>query len=429
MPQIILGGQTVYHRTEGIIFADGTIQTTAAAGGIPASPWDVFGNGSIVLNSGGTSAAPVTVTSTNQSHLLLIPQGSSDGHLDVQDNGTVLLSANVNGSNAMDDLTKGTWRFYMDVEPVDADARWGIEYNPVANNPSYNPGHFFTVHGDGTIAMGDSDETMNGVVATISQVNGITLSAPNHIIVVQGSTFYGDGSVEISADAASIQLGGDFDSVAGCTFGFDTHDGEFDIGTTGTQGVVGTANSVIRTNGTASFANGGVQIDANGGLKLADYSTIASPMEGQVAYNYTNQTLTCYNGTAWAAVSAFPQVVWSQSFSGLTTPTSPNVPLTSYTIPTSGMYRISANIYPTTLNSGAWLVNVLTGFQQSGQAGSNLTAVSSCQLQAGNANTIPQPSVFSQFNAGVVVKFYTVGISGTESGGVYSVIALVERLG
>jgi hypothetical protein len=129
-----------------------------------------------------------------------------------------------------------------------------------------------------------------------------------------------------------------------------------------------------------------------------------------------------------AATSSYPQVAWSQIFTGLTTPTSPNVPLVSYTIPATGLYRVSADIYPTTLNNGAWLIEVLAGFSQTGQAGSNNLDIAACQLQAGNAGAVPTPSVLVKLSAGAVVKFYTVGISGTMSGGVYSVAVLIERL-
>jgi len=36
-----------------------------------------------------------------------------------------------------------------------------------------------------------------------------------------------------------------------------------------------------------------------GGIRLADYTTISTPVEGQLAYNYTTHVTTYYNGTAW----------------------------------------------------------------------------------------------------------------------------------
>jgi hypothetical protein len=125
----------------------------------------------------------------------------------------------------------------------------------------------------------------------------------------------------------------------------------------------------------------------------------------------------------------YPVVLWSQAFPGLTTPTSPDVPLVTYTIPTTGIYRVSADIYPTTLNSGSWSVEVLAGFSQTSQAGSTDVEVALCQLQAGSASITPGAAALCEFTAGAIVKFYTVNVSGTESGGVYSVVALIERLG
>jgi len=129
-----------------------------------------------------------------------------------------------------------------------------------------------------------------------------------------------------------------------------------------------------------------------------------------------------------AAFAQYPKVVWSNTFAGLTTPTSPNVPLITYTITANGIYRVSADIYPTTLNSGSWVVEVLAGFSQTNQAGITDVDVALCQLQAGSASITPGASAMGQFNVNAVIKFYTVAVSGSESGGVYSVVTLIERL-
>ena len=128
------------------------------------------------------------------------------------------------------------------------------------------------------------------------------------------------------------------------------------------------------------------------------------------------------------ALSVFPTVAWSTVLSALTTPTSPNVPLVSYTILNTGIYRVSADIYPTTLNSGPWLVEVLAGFSQKGEAGYVDVQVALCQLQAGSASITPGASALALFTAGTVVKFYTVSVSGNQNSGVYSVVGLIEQL-
>ena len=128
------------------------------------------------------------------------------------------------------------------------------------------------------------------------------------------------------------------------------------------------------------------------------------------------------------ALSVFPTVAWSTVLSALTTPTSPNVPLVSYTILNTGIYRVSADIYPTTLNSGPWLVEVLAGFSQKGEAGYVDVQVALCQLQAGSASITPGASALALFTAGTVVKFYTVSVSGNQNSGAYSVVGLIEQL-
>jgi hypothetical protein len=128
------------------------------------------------------------------------------------------------------------------------------------------------------------------------------------------------------------------------------------------------------------------------------------------------------------ALSVFPTVAWSTVLSALTTPTSPNVPLVSYTILNTGIYRVSVDIYPTTLNSGPWLVEVLAGFSQKGEAGYVDVQVALCQLQAGSASITPGASALALFTAGTVVKFYTVSVSGNQNSGVYSVVGLIEQL-
>jgi hypothetical protein len=128
------------------------------------------------------------------------------------------------------------------------------------------------------------------------------------------------------------------------------------------------------------------------------------------------------------AYSGKPAVLSTQLLAGLTTPTYP-VGLATYTIPTTGFYRISAGIFPTTLNSGPWSVEILAQFSQSGEAGSNQVQVALCTLAAGSATITPDPSVLCYFNAGASILFNTLTASGSENGGVYSVTIAIEQLG
>jgi len=118
----------------------------------------------------------------------------------------------------------------------------------------------------------------------------------------------------------------------------------------------------------------------------------------------------------------------STLLTGLTTPTSPNVPLVSWTAPAAGLYRLSATIFPTTLNSGAWTVEVVAEFSNKGQAGSNTLVLASCALAAGSAGITPSTPGVVQLASGAVVKFCTVAVSGTMSGGIYSVECIAEAL-
>ena len=53
--------------------------------------------------------------------------------------------------------------------------------------------------------------------------------------------------------------------------------------------------STIGVDGSASFG---------GGVKLADYSSIGLPVEGQIAWDYTNHKQMVYSGSAWETVSS-----------------------------------------------------------------------------------------------------------------------------
>jgi hypothetical protein len=52
------------------------------------------------------------------------------------------------------------------------------------------------------------------------------------------------------------------------------------------------------TGATTDVDVGTYQVSA-GVVKLGDYSTISSPVEGQVAFNYTTHAITYYDGSAW----------------------------------------------------------------------------------------------------------------------------------
>ena len=113
---------------------------------------------------------------------------------------------------------------------------------------------------------------------------------------------------------------------------------------------------------------------------------------------------------------------------GLTSVTSPNVALVSWTAPIAGLYRLSGAIFPTTLNSGSWNVEIVAEFSENGQAGSNTLPIASCALGAGSATVNSVASVVVALAAGAVVKFCTVTLSGSANGGVFSVQAISEHL-
>jgi len=135
------------------------------------------------------------------------------------------------------------------------------------------------------------------------------------------------------------------------------------------------------------------------------------------------QNITLYT----AAWGSSPQFQFSEVFAGMTTPSYP-VGLVTYTVPNTALYRLSGSIYPTTLNSGAWAVNLMASYSNSGQAGSNFIQLAQCQLQAGNAGVTPGNPAACYLTAGTVITFNTITASGTESGGVYTAVPLVEQL-
>ena len=128
---------------------------------------------------------------------------------------------------------------------------------------------------------------------------------------------------------------------------------------------------------------------------------------------------------AWAPVYS------SGLMTGLTSPTYGGPVLASYTILTTGLYRIFADIYPTTNNSSAWVVDVTARYQQASAAQTEFTVIGQKQMQAGNpGNTslVPAPPAIVWLTAGAVINFDTKTDSGTKTNGVYSVAIVVERL-
>lgn len=57
------------------------------------------------------------------------------------------------------------------------------------------------------------------------------------------------------------------------------------------------------TTARAMYNQGGVKVlDFADGLLLTDYTTITSPAEGMIGFDFTNHVVKFYNGAAWAAI-------------------------------------------------------------------------------------------------------------------------------
>jgi hypothetical protein len=101
---------------------------------------------------------------------------------------------------------------------------------------------------------------------------------------------------------------------------------------------------------------------------------------------------------------------------------------TVYTTSAAGIYRVSATIYPTTLSSSAWTVEVAAQVTQNGSTGpegDELVAATIGTTFGALATTLSRTYALAN---GATVGIGTFTTTGSNIGGVYTYAVTIERL-
>ena len=106
-----------------------------------------------------------------------------------------------------------------------------------------------------------------------------------------------------------------------------------------------------------------------------------------------------------------------------------NIYATAFTTTAAGIYRISGLIYPTTLSSSAWTVEIACSVAQNGSAGAANQTYLLNQCAIGTAISSGSfTSVVVALAKGATIGAGTFLISGSNTGGVFTYSVVVERL-
>jgi hypothetical protein len=263
--------------------------------------------GSVSANSfSGNGSSLTDVTDANAVH--------------TSDIGSTVLAPNGDGSNLTGITATLPNQMSFDSGAITSDGSGTITANGINNYGNVTANSF---SGDGSSL---TDVTDSNAVHT-SDI-GSTVLAPNgdgsSLTNVTDSRFVTDTNYGVlkafyqTDEVAWLGLGdlklGDYNKnvgggyiVADNSIGklsiYAGHDAsEMDLTTGNGTGITLTRASGVNIYGSS---NTGITIDNNGvlaapqGYQLPDYSTITSPTEGLMAYNFTSHTTTYYNGTAW----------------------------------------------------------------------------------------------------------------------------------
>jgi len=103
---------------------------------------------------------------------------------------------------------------------------------------------------------------------------------------------------------------------------------------------------------------------------------------------------------------------------------------TVFSTTAAGYYRVSGQVWPTTLSSGAWQIYPATTVTPNGATGAQTFAIGDV-ISIGTSYTVTasNPSQIFYLASGATIGISTVTQSGSNSGGVYSYIVTIERLG
>jgi hypothetical protein len=136
--------------------------------------------------------------------------------------------------------------------------------------------------------------------------------------------------------------------------------------------------------------------------------------------------ITSVGGQASTGALGVPVVVYANVTTALNAPVANS---TVFTTTAVGYYRISGSVWPTTLSSSAWVIYPVTAVTPNGAASSTTSAIGSeTQLSAPYSFPVSVGSSMFYLASGATIGISTVTLSGSNTGGVYSLAVTIERL-
>jgi hypothetical protein len=159
--------------------------------------------------------------------------------------------------------------------------------------------------------------------------------------------------------------------------------------------------------------------------------TLLGPVTGQGAFtapgNSFATAIAAVAGQGSAGALGVPVVVYASGYTGLS---STSGSIGTYTTTSAGFFRVSASIYATTNSSSAWTIYPLASALQNGATAATTGPVGSAVNIDGNSSVASgySPSLLFNLVASATITFETVLVSGSNTGGVYTVLFAVERL-
>lgn len=177
--------------------------------------------------------------------------------------------------------------------------------------------------------------------------------------------------------------------------------------------------------------NAALGTDASGDLQFwaGRQPTVAGTLEFSISQSgnaFLNGAVTGLGGQTMTGALGVSGVVFKSTLTGLTTVAGGD---TSYTTTAAGVFRVCSNIYPTTLSSSAWAIYSICTCTQSGATGASTMTVGP-EVTIGTTYSIEANSVSAIYNmsSGATLTLGVLAASGSNTGGVYTVVWTVERL-
>ena len=138
----------------------------------------------------------------------------------------------------------------------------------------------------------------NGAMINIIAGNGATdYNTGGNVNIQAGNGTAGNGTINLLGNVVINNQGG-YTNVINGYINCGTEDSygmTFNKGTS----IYGWGNTIVVANQSLEMELTAPTIKVNGGAKLYDYSSISSPVEGMIAWDYSNHVMKVYDGSQW----------------------------------------------------------------------------------------------------------------------------------